>query len=163
MSSFDSLRTSSSTLARRGPALAVCLALALGAGIATATLAVPPGTSAQESGLRVTELATARGYAAATGAVDATTTFRRTDGRIFVVIRLENPSGAEQDITVAFERAEGTPASGARGGVTLHVPASRRYRTVARTSTSRPAGRWRAVVRDGQGNVLQSVEFDVTE
>ena len=119
--------------------------------------------SAQEGDLRVTEMVTARGYAAQTGASDPTTTFRRTDGRIFVVIRIENPGGAEQDITVAFERAEGTPSAGARGGVTLHVPASRRYRTVARTSTSRPAGRWRAVVRDSGGNVLQSVEFEVTE
>lgn len=145
--------TLSTRLSRKlAPALAV-LATVLFAGLA----------SAQESGLRVTEMVTARGYAAATGASDPTTTFRRTDGRIFVVVRLENPSGAEQDITVAFERAEGTPAVGARGGVTLHVPASRRYRTVARTSTSRPAGRWRAVVRDSGGNVLQSVEFEVTE
>lgn len=162
MTSIDSLRTRSSRhTSLRAAALAACLGLAAGA--AATSLACATVASAQESGLRVTELATARGYAAATGAVDPTATFRRTDGRIFVVLRLENPSGAEQDITVAFERAEGTPANGARGGVTLHVPASRRYRTVARTSTSRPAGRWRAVVRDGQGNVLQSVEFDVTE
>jgi hypothetical protein len=111
----------------------------------------------------VTELATARGYAAATGATDPTTSFRRTDGRVFVVIRLENPSGAEQDITVAFERAEGTPTTGARGGVTLHVPARRRYRTVARTSTNRAPGRWRAVVRNSAGEVLQTVEFEITE
>lgn len=118
---------------------------------------------AQDAGLRVIEIATSRGYAAATGATDPTSTFRRTDGRVFVVLRLENPSGAEQDITVAFERAEGTPAAGARGGVTLHVPASRRYRTVARTSTSRAPGRWRAVVRDASGTVLETVEFEITE
>ncbi len=131
--------------------------------MATLLVSLVGPASAQDATLRVTEATTARGYAAASGAVDPTTTFRRTDGRIFVVIRLENPGAAEQDITVSFERAEGTPAVGARGGVTLHVPASRRYRTVARTSTSRAAGRWRAVVRDAGGNVLHTVEFDVTE
>jgi len=133
------------------------------AAFAVLTLAVASLATAQEDGLRVTEMATARGYTAATGATDPTTTFRRTDGRVFVVIRLENPTGAEQDITVGFERAEGTPVAGARGGVTLHVPASRRYRTVARTSTNRAPGRWRAVVRDSNGAVLQSVEFEITE
>lgn len=154
MTSFSLVRHTLASLA---------LATALGTAAALLLAAAPEMAHAQEQGIRVTELTTARGYAVATGAVDPTTRFRRTDGRVFVVIRLENPSGAEQDITVSFERAEGTPVAGARGGVTLHVPASRRYRTVARTSTSRPAGRWRAVVRDGQGNVLQSVEFDVTE
>ena len=130
---------------------------------AALSLSIASLAGAHDTDLRVTEMATARGYEAATGATDPTTTFRRTDGRVFVVLRLENPTGAEQDITVAFERAEGTPATGARGGVTLHVPASRRYRTVARTSTNRAPGRWRAVVRDSSGAVLQTVEFEITE
>jgi hypothetical protein len=135
------------------------------AAFAALSLTIASLATAQDAAteLRVTEIATARGYAAATGATDPTTSFRRTDGRVFVIIRLENPTGAEQDVTVAFERADGTPAAGARGGVTLHVPASRRYRTVARTSTNRAAGRWRAVVRNSAGEVLQSVEFDITE
>ncbi|MBX7197334.1 MAG: DUF2914 domain-containing protein [Sandaracinaceae bacterium] len=131
--------------------------------LAALSLSFASVASAQDAELRVTEMTTARGYEAARGAVDATTSFHRADGRVFVVIRIENPSGAEQDITVAFERAEGTPATGARGGVTLHVPASRRYRTVARTSTSRAPGRWRAVVRNAEGEVLQTVEFDIAE
>jgi hypothetical protein len=140
-----------------------CLVTMILTALAAASLMLASLATAQDADLRVTELATARGYAAATGATDPTTSFRRTDGRVFVVIRLENPSGAEQDITVAFERAEGTPTTGARGGVTLHVPASRRYRTVARTSTNRAPGRWRAVVRNSAGEVLQTVEFEITE
>ncbi|MFN7702251.1 MAG: DUF2914 domain-containing protein [Deltaproteobacteria bacterium] len=128
-----------------------------------AALWLASSAAGQDAALRVTEITTARGYAAATGATDPTTAFRRGDGRVFVVIRLENPSQSEQDITVSFERAEGAPSAGARGGVTLHVPASRRYRTVARSSTERAPGRWRAVVRDSGGAVLESVEFDVAE
>lgn len=143
--------------------LSFVTALPAACALALLSLIATPSARAQEEDLRVTEMTTSRGYAAATGPVDPVQSFRRTDGRVFVVIRLENPTGAEQDITVAFERAEGTPSAGARGGVTLHVPASRRYRTVARTSTSRAAGRWRAVVRDSSGAVLQSVEFDITE
>jgi hypothetical protein len=143
------------------PSFVTALPIALA--MAVCSMLVPAAAAAQDADLRVTEMTTSRGYAAATGPVDPVQSFRRTDGRVFVVIRLENPTGAEQDITVAFERAEGTPAAGARGGVTLHVPASRRYRTVARTSTSRAAGRWRAVVRDSSGEVLQTVEFDITE
>lgn len=117
--------------------------------------------AAQESALRVTEMTTARGYHPASGAVEPTTSFRVDDGRIFVVIRLENDSGEEHDITVSFERAQGTAPAAGRGGVTLHVPASRRYRTVARTGTARAPGRWRAVVRTLEGVVLQVVEFDI--
>ena len=125
---------------------------------------VPAFAAAQAGGLTVTEIVTSRAYTAADGATDPTTTFGGSDGRIYVMVRVQNTTGAEADIRVTFERAEGTASDGATtGGVELHIPASRRYRTVARTSTSRPAGRYRAVVRTADGAVIGQVEFEITE
>jgi hypothetical protein len=81
-----------------------------------------------------------------------------------VLIRIENTTGAETDIRVAFERAdrEVTATSEPAGaGVTLHVPAQRRYRTQARTGTV-TAGRFRVVVRTAAGSVLGTAEYEVT-
>lgn len=138
-----------------GGAVALALAVALG----------PSAASAQDEGdITVTEVVTSRAYTAADGATDPTTTFAASDGRLYVMVRVTNTTGAEADIRVSFERAEGTAADGAgTGGVVLHLPATRRYRTVARTSTSRPAGRWRAVVRTSEGTVIGQVEFEITE
>jgi hypothetical protein len=117
-----------------------------------------------DGGITVTEIVTSRAYTAADGATDPTTTFASSDGRLYVMVRVQNTTGAEADIRVSFERADGTAADGAgTGGVVLHIPASRRYRTVARTSTSRPAGRYRAVVRTSEGTVIGQVEFEITE
>jgi hypothetical protein len=115
-----------------------------------------------ETTLNVTEIVTARGYERATGPVDPTTSFAHASGNLFVIIRLENPTGAESDIHVSFERDEGEPAATASaGGLALHVPASRRYRTFARATTNRPAGAYRAVVRDDAGGLLSSVDFTI--
>jgi hypothetical protein len=146
--------TSVTSLSRNLFSLALVALVALGA--------LTPAM-AQDATVRVAEITTARAYSAAEGASDPTTTFRRTDGRVYVVVRIENPTRAEQDVRVAFERAEGTAAPGARGGVALHIPASPRYRTVARTSTNRAPGRWRAVVRSAEGAVIGQVEFEITE
>ena len=125
---------------------------------------VPALAAAQAGAVTVTEVVTSRAYTAADGATDPTTTFAASDGRIYVVVRVQNTTGAEADIRVTFERAEGTATDGAgTGGVELHIPASRRYRTVARTSTSRPAGHYRAVVRTAEGAVIGQVEFEITE
>lgn len=120
---------------------------------------------AQDEGpLAVTEIVTARGYDRASGAVDPSTTFAHDSGNVVVVVRLTNSSGAEQDVRVSFERDEGEPsASTAPGGVALHIPASRRYRTVARGTTNRPPGSYRAVVRTSEGEVIGSVDFTITE
>ena len=133
--------------------------MALTVGFALSSLA----PAMAQDALTVAEITTARAYTSAEGASDPTTTFRRTDGRVFVVVRIENPARTEQDIRVAFERAEGTAAPGARGGVALHIPASPRYRTMARISTNRAPGRWRAVVRNAEGEVIGQVEFEITE
>lgn len=114
-------------------------------------------------GLRVTEITIAPSIEGGQ-AVDPRTTFRTTDGRVMVLIRLENSTGAETDIRVSFERADREVASGegaGAGGLTLHVPAQRRYRTQARTGT-RAAGRFRVVVRTAAGNVLATAEYEVT-
>lgn len=139
-------------------ALAMALSLALGS-VSSAALAQETAASAE--GLSVTEMTLARGYADG-AAVDPTTTFSRSDGRVWVVIRLANESGAESEIRVTFERADAEAGSGG-GGVTLSVPARRSTRTVARTGTARPAGRYRVVVRTPDGTIISQQEFSITE
>ena len=65
--------------------------MALTLGLALCVLAP---AMAQDAAVRVAEISTSRAYTAAEGATDATTTFRRTDGRVFVVVRIENTTGA---------------------------------------------------------------------
>lgn len=121
------------------------------------------GAREEVDGLRVTEITVARSIEGGQ-AIDPTSTFASTDGRVMVLIRVENSTGAETDIRVSFERADRELVSGesaAGAGVALHVPAQRRYRTQARTGT-RGAGRWRVVVRTASGNVLATAEYEVT-
>ena len=109
------------------------------------------GAREEVDGLRVTEITVARSIEGGQ-AIDPTSTFASTDGRVMVLIR------------VSFERADRELVSGesaAGAGVALHVPAQRRYRTQARTGT-RGAGRWRVVVRTASGNVLATAEYEVT-
>jgi len=129
----------------------------------TVSLALGQRSLAQdETTLNVTEIVTARGYERATGPVDLTTSFAHDSGNLFVIIRLANPTGAESDIHVSFESDVGEPAAtGTAGGLALHVPAGRRYRTFARATTNRPAGAYRAVVRDDAGALLSSVDFTI--
>lgn len=137
--------------------------------IATLSLAIAPLAApviAQEApsfeevdGLRVTELTIASSIEAGQ-AIDPRTTFRTSDGRVMVLIRVENHTGAETDIRVSFERADREIVSGT-GGLALHIPARPRYRTVARTGTRAP-GRFRVVVRTSAGNVLASAEYEVS-
>lgn len=92
-------------------------------------------------------------------AVSPATSFSRADGRIYAVIRLENPSSAATSVRVALEPVDGA----SRAGVSLDVPARRRYRTVARFSAGQRPGRYRCVVRTEDGRELASVELTVTE
>lgn len=94
--------------------------------------------------------------------VSATTSFSRSDGRIYCVVRLRNGSGQEGAVRVAFERAEGEPQARA-GGFRLDYPARPIYRTVARTSTQRDPGSYRCVVRTDEGQVLSHAEFTLSE
>lgn len=103
----------------------------------------------------------ARGYNRQDGPVDPSTSFARTDGRMFVVVQLENPTAAASNVTVTVERAD-QPVGTRRGGVVLEVPARRRYRTVARFTTNREPGRYRAIVLSASGEVVGQTEFEVT-
>ncbi len=91
-----------------------------------------------------------------------TTTFERNSGWIFCFIRMENPSGGGNEILVSFEPDEGEPGPAVRG-IRLRVPARYRYRSVARTGSTMPAGNHRCVVRDREGAVLSHTPFQVTE
>lgn len=94
--------------------------------------------------------------------VGAGTTFSTSDGPFFCFVRVENHSRADGAVFVAWERAEGTP-SYARGGLRLAIAASPRFRTYARNAMTRPAGAYRCVVRDEDGNVLGSADYTLTE
>ena len=112
--------------------------------------------------LRVTEMLTTKELLEGGAPGERTETFAKSDGRIYCVIRVENPSATETSIRVTFERAEGEPEA-REGGLSLSILATRRYRTVARTSTAREPGRYRCVARTETGEVLQHVDFSVTE
>lgn len=115
--------------------------------------------AAQESELSVTEIQLASSLE--DGQVAApTTSFTRADGRIYAVVRLSNPSREATNIRVTFEPLDGGTA---RGGITLPIPAQSRYRTVARVTTSRPAGRYACVVRTEDGRELGRVELTLAE
>jgi hypothetical protein len=113
---------------------------------------------AQDEELTVTEVQLANQVEAGV-AVSPTTTFARDSGRVFAVVRLENPSRTATRVVVSFEPVEGTSRS---RGLTLDVPAQPRYRTVARFSPNRAPGRYRCVVRTESGRELASVEVTIT-
>jgi hypothetical protein len=146
-----------------GPALLPMPASALPPGAARESRGAQEAAPESEEvdGLTLTEITLARGVEGGQ-AVDPTNTFSAADGRVVVLLRLGNSTGAETDIRVSFERADReVTASTTAGGVTLHLPARRQTRTVARTGTRAP-GRYRVVVRTAAGNVLGTAEYEVT-
>lgn len=90
------------------------------------------------------------------------TSFSRSDSRIYCMVRLANRTGAEGAIRIAFEQADGEPEAAARGH-RYEFPARTRYRTVARTGTQRAAGSYRCVVRTDEGAVLSHQNFELAE
>ncbi|MEZ4340384.1 MAG: hypothetical protein R3B82_27505 [Sandaracinaceae bacterium] len=125
--------------------------LAIGAPVAAAQDGTPSGVSIREVQI---------GTALENGLVASpTTSIPRGAGRIFAVIRLDNPSREATTIQVALERTGG-PSS---GGFTLDIPARPRYRTVARFGSDHPPGQYRIVIRSADGTELQSVEITITE
>jgi hypothetical protein len=128
------------------------------------SLAVAGAAIAQEAaaGIEVTEILL--GSALENGVPTAPqTSFARTDGNVYCVIRLRNGTGAEGTIRAALEPAEGEPAERANAGLSLDIPARARYRTVARFTTNRAAGSYRCVVRAEDGHVLSHADFTITE
>jgi Protein of unknown function (DUF2914) len=118
--------------------------------------------TAQSSGrVTVTEVVVARAIEDHEP-VGAGTTFSAADGPFFCFVRVENRSRAEGAVFVAWEAADGGPAS-ARGGLRLAISASPRFRTYARNGMTRAAGAYRCVVRDEDGNVLGSAEYTLTD
>lgn len=147
---------------RRSLSIVIALGALLGPALLLAPASAQEAAEAEEvDGLRITEITLARGVEAGQ-AVDPTNTFAAADGRVFVLLRLANSTGAEADIRVSFERADReVAASTTAGGVTLHLPARPQTRTVARTGTRAP-GRYRVVVRSAAGNVIGTAEYEVT-
>ncbi|CAG0978876.1 hypothetical protein ARNL5_02307 [Anaerolineae bacterium] len=94
-------------------------------------------------------------------AVSPATTFSRSAGRIYAVIRVQNPSRTETTIRARLVRADSEGAGA--GGIELSIPAQPRDRTVARFGTSAPAGRYRVVVTNAAGEVIGQQELELTE
>ena len=85
------------------------------------------------------------------------TSFSRSDGRIYCMVRLTNASREAGAVRISFEPAEGPR------GQRFEYPARPRYRTVARTGTRRDAGAYRCVVRTDEGAVLSHQDFQLSE
>jgi predicted ATPase len=92
--------------------------------------------------------------------VGAKASFRAADSeRIYAFVEVENATGEDAEITVAFEPPGG---GAAKGNVPLAVGSSPRWRTWAFTRAARSAGVWTAVVRAPGGDVLARAPFEIT-
>lgn len=130
---------------------------AFGLSFASSAFAQEPSFP-EVDGLQITELTLARGVESG-HAVDAATSFARTDEKLYVLVRLANRGRASTEIVVSFERVGGPQ----RAGRTLTVAPQVRYRTVARTAPRVfTPGRYRAVVRTQSGETLGEAQFDIT-
>lgn len=91
------------------------------------------------------------------------TSFSRSDGHIYCMVRIRNRTGEAGQLRIAFERAgDGEPEPGARGRQ-FDYPARSRYRTVSRGTPNRAPGAYRCVVRTDEGAVLSHQDFTITE
>ncbi|MFK8003916.1 MAG: hypothetical protein AB8H86_30410 [Polyangiales bacterium] len=90
--------------------------------------------------------------------VEAKTSFGQSEGRLYVVVQVQNPARAETQVRVMIRQADGR----GRGGVNLNIPARRRYRTVARFSTQQAPGNYEAVVLNAAGEVISTTAFTIT-
>ncbi|MFT5357208.1 MAG: hypothetical protein ACI9KE_004442 [Polyangiales bacterium] len=90
--------------------------------------------------------------------VEAKTSFAQAEGRLYVVVQLQNPSSVETQVRVMIRQADGRR----RGSVNLDIPARRRYRTVARFSTRQAPGNYEAVVLNAAGETISTTAFTIT-
>ncbi len=89
--------------------------------------------------------------------IDHPTTFDDGEERVYAFVDVSNPSGEPRALLVTFENGQRST-----GHVTLQIPAhSARFRTWAWTRLSRSPGEWTAMIRDEDGAVLASDEFEI--
>ena len=111
-------------------------------------------------GLKLTEFVLAKNVVERQP-VDPTNTFSKSgESMVWVFIRLENADRTETELHVTFERV-GVEHTG--HPIKLRVPASPRYVTFARTGTRYLPGRYQAVVRTPDGQMLGRAEYDLVE
>lgn len=93
--------------------------------------------------------------------VDPSTTFSVEEGgRIYAYLEVTNPDREEGELTVAWARAEDLEDELSR--VEVQVGAYPRWRTWAYTSRLNRPGRYMAIVRDHDGEVIARAPFEVT-
>ena len=95
--------------------------------------------------------------------VEPAGTFQRErGGRIWAFVEAANLRGTgDATVTVSFESQDRPGA--ASPPVTLKIGPGQRYRTWARVTAWRPAGRYEAVLRDSSGAVVARRPFEVVE
>jgi hypothetical protein len=106
--------------------------------------------------LRVDRLILARGVEAREPQ-GMDTIFAADEKRVFAFVEVDNPERAPGEVTVEFVGPDGR----AQPPIALSVGESSRWRTWAFTRRAHAPGTWQALVRDGDGRVLASAQFDV--
>lgn len=130
--------------------------LSLGSLVALLSLAMPSSSDAQEA---LSVASVTMGTALENGQpTEPKTTFAQNEGRLYVVVQLQNPAAAETQVRIMIRQAGGS----GRGGVTLEIPARRRYRTLARFTTRQTPGNYEAVVLNAEGVEISTTAFTIT-
>lgn len=130
--------------------------LALSSLLLSLSFGVPSLGSAQEA---LSVASVSMGNALERGRpVEAKTSFARSEGRLYVVVQVQNPAAAETQVRVMIRQAGGA----GHGGVNLDIPARRRYRTVARFTTQQAPGNYEAVVLNAEGEEISTTPFTIT-
>lgn len=117
-----------------------------------------PAPAVLDADLGVKRLVLARGVEGREP-VEPSETFALDEAKqIYAFVEVQNPDQVESEIFVTFEK-DGGPSV---GHVTLRVGPSSRWRTWAFTRGATTAGKWTAVVRDGDGDLLARQPFEIT-
>ncbi len=119
----------------------------------------PEPAMTTDGGLVLHQLTAAKGVEKRTP-VDAGDTFVLGEfERIYAFLKLENSSGAEDEVTVSWSRDGGRE----RGKATIKVGVSKRWRTWAYTRTVKAPGKWEIIVRNRAGEVIGRTPFEIVE
>ncbi|HHH11398.1 MAG TPA: DUF2914 domain-containing protein, partial [Sorangium sp.] len=78
--------------------------------------------------------------------------------RIYAFLEVNNPNDSDSKVVVTFYPEGGRQ----RGGITMKVGPSRRWRTWATTRRATKPGVWHAVVHDLHGKVLARTSFEIS-
>jgi len=113
----------------------------------------------ERDGVSLASLVIARGVELRKPVEPGTSFSLAAGNKLYAVMDVKNPSKETSELSVAW-LPEGSDKE--RGAVTLSVGAQPKWKTWAYHSGFRKPGRWRAIVRDTDGEELGRATFDVT-